>query len=173
MSGQVTLPHKPLDVVLDRVAAYPSRSGDLADCHPPVRIDAGDDILAPMMKRVLLRAIAIGKRRDRLKDSTASPIPCRPGAAYGRYHEVAADQPSRHSPAQALRQDPLQPLRLPSHPRHTRRKLHLSVTPTGVSNYRLCDDTYWWTLTPSWYIPSSYLPNWRDPYMQFKLERAP
>ena len=33
-------------------------------------IDAGDDILAPMMKRVLLRAIAIGKRRDRLKDST-------------------------------------------------------------------------------------------------------
>jgi transposase len=33
-------------------------------------IDAGDDILAPMMKRVLLRAIAIGRRRDRLKDST-------------------------------------------------------------------------------------------------------
>ena len=33
-------------------------------------IDAGDDILAPMMKRVLLRAIAIGKRRDRLKHST-------------------------------------------------------------------------------------------------------
>ena len=33
-------------------------------------IDAGDDILSPMMKRVLLRAIAIGKRRERLKDST-------------------------------------------------------------------------------------------------------
>ena len=36
MSGQVTLPHKPLDVVLDRVAAYPSCSSGLADCHPPM-----------------------------------------------------------------------------------------------------------------------------------------
>ena len=33
-------------------------------------IEAGDDILAPMMNRVLLRAIAIGKRRVRLKDGT-------------------------------------------------------------------------------------------------------
>ena len=33
-------------------------------------IEAGDDILSPFMKRILLRAIAIGKRRDRLKDST-------------------------------------------------------------------------------------------------------
>ncbi len=33
-------------------------------------IDAGDDILAPAMKRIVLRAIAIGKRRDRLRDST-------------------------------------------------------------------------------------------------------
>ena len=33
-------------------------------------IEAGDDILSPIMKRILLRAIAIGKRRDRLKDST-------------------------------------------------------------------------------------------------------
>jgi transposase len=32
-------------------------------------IDAGGDILTPMMKRVLLRAIAIGKRRERLQDS--------------------------------------------------------------------------------------------------------
>lgn len=33
-------------------------------------IDAGDDVLAPPMKRIVLRAIAIGKRRDRLRDST-------------------------------------------------------------------------------------------------------
>ena len=33
-------------------------------------IEAGDDILSPIMKRILLRAIAIDKRRDRLKDST-------------------------------------------------------------------------------------------------------
>ena len=33
-------------------------------------IDAGDDILAPPMKRIVLRAMAIGKRRDRLRDST-------------------------------------------------------------------------------------------------------
>ncbi len=33
-------------------------------------IDAGDDILAPPMKRIVLRAIVIGKRRDRLRDST-------------------------------------------------------------------------------------------------------
>jgi transposase len=33
-------------------------------------IDAGDDILAPPMKRIVLRAVAIGKRRDRLRDST-------------------------------------------------------------------------------------------------------
>jgi len=42
-------------------------------------IDAGDDILAPMMKRVLLRAIAIGKRRDRLKDSTLLQYRADPG----------------------------------------------------------------------------------------------
>jgi transposase len=33
-------------------------------------IDAGDDVLAPAMKRIVRRAIAIGKRRDRLRDST-------------------------------------------------------------------------------------------------------
>ncbi len=37
MPGQVTLPHKPLDVVLDCVSAYPSCFGHLADCHPPMR----------------------------------------------------------------------------------------------------------------------------------------
>ena len=37
MSGQVTFPHKPLDVVLDRVSAYPGRFGDLADCHTAMR----------------------------------------------------------------------------------------------------------------------------------------
>ena len=33
-------------------------------------IDAGDDVFAPAMTRIVLRAIAIGKRRDRLRDST-------------------------------------------------------------------------------------------------------
>lgn len=33
-------------------------------------IDAGDAVFAPRLKRLLLRAIAIGRRRDRLKDST-------------------------------------------------------------------------------------------------------
>ncbi|MFQ5985722.1 MAG: IS66 family transposase [Alphaproteobacteria bacterium] len=33
-------------------------------------IDAGDDVFAPTMRRIVLRAIAIGKRRDRLRDST-------------------------------------------------------------------------------------------------------
>jgi transposase len=33
-------------------------------------IDAGDEVFAPAMKRIVLRAIAIGKRRDRLRDST-------------------------------------------------------------------------------------------------------
>jgi len=33
-------------------------------------IDAGDDVFAPAMTRIVLRAIAIGKRRDRLRDGT-------------------------------------------------------------------------------------------------------
>jgi transposase len=40
----------------------------LRDCQ--YAIDAGDAIFAPRMKWLLLRACAIGKRRDRLKDST-------------------------------------------------------------------------------------------------------
>ena len=42
-------------------------------------IDAGDDILAPTMKRIVLLAIAIGKRRGRLRDSTLQGI-----VMYGR-----------------------------------------------------------------------------------------
>ncbi len=41
----------------------------LRDIH--YAIDAGDDLLAPLMKRIVLRTMAIGKRPDRLRHSTS------------------------------------------------------------------------------------------------------
>jgi transposase len=40
----------------------------LRDCQYAIK--AGDTVFAPGMKRLILRACAIGRRRDRLKDST-------------------------------------------------------------------------------------------------------
>ena len=40
----------------------------LRDCQ--YAIDCGDDLFAPTLKRILLKAIGIGRRRERLKDST-------------------------------------------------------------------------------------------------------
>jgi transposase len=68
--------HRPAVWVSDLLGAQQGHAEDWQVClahqlrNVQYAIDAGDDILAPMMKRVLLRAITIGKRRDRLKDST-------------------------------------------------------------------------------------------------------
>jgi transposase len=68
--------HRPAVWVSDLLGAQQGHAEDWQVClahqirNVQYAIDAGDDILSPMMKRVLLRAIAIGKRRERLKDST-------------------------------------------------------------------------------------------------------
>jgi transposase len=68
--------HRPAVWVSDLLGAQQGHAEDWQVClahqirNVQYAIDAGDDILSPMMKWVLLRAIAIGKRRERLKDST-------------------------------------------------------------------------------------------------------
>ncbi len=68
--------HRPAVWVSDLLGAQQGHAEDWQVClahqirNVQYAIDAGDDILSPMMKRVLLRAIAIGKRRERLKNST-------------------------------------------------------------------------------------------------------
>ena len=148
-------------------------------------IDAGDDILSPMMKRLLLRAIAIGKRRDRLKVGTLlqyradlerrmdAIMKLPPTNRHGirlrkRFAKIRSnlfvfvtdrDVPyTNNASERALRpsvvfrkvtngfrsqwggqlfaavrsvvdtRPPKPPLRLPSHPRNSRRKLHLHAS---------------------------------------------
>lgn len=56
----------------------PARQGCLAHLVRDVRFaaEAGDEVLAPKLQRLLLRAIDIGRRRDGLKDGTLRAYSC-------------------------------------------------------------------------------------------------
>jgi transposase len=75
--------HRPQVRVSNRYSSqknHPARdwqvclAHQLRDCQ--LAIDAGDTLFAPRMKAILLRAVVIHKRRDRLADSTQSQYRC-------------------------------------------------------------------------------------------------
>ena len=76
--------HRPEVWVSDLYSAQKAHSAEqwqvclahqLRDCQ--YAIDSGDDLFAPIMKRLFLRAIGIGKRRKRLAASTLRQYICR------------------------------------------------------------------------------------------------
>ena len=75
--GEVLAGHRPRTWVSDR---WSGQLGHAAECHQvclahvlrdvQYAIDGGDTVLAPALRRLLRWAVRIGRRRDRLKDST-------------------------------------------------------------------------------------------------------
>ncbi len=76
VAEEVMAGHKPAIWVSDLYSAQRGHgerwqiclAHQLRDCQ--YAIDAGDEVFAPAMKRLLLRACALGRRRHRLKDTT-------------------------------------------------------------------------------------------------------
>lgn len=63
----------------------------LRDCQ--YAIDCGDDLFAPILKRLFLKAIGIGRRRERLKDSTLKQYVSRLKTTLWRALDLKPDNP--------------------------------------------------------------------------------
>ena len=104
----------------------------LRDCQ--YAIEAGDEIVAPRMKTLLLRAVVLARRRMELAESTRRSYQRRLDRDLNAIMVTGSRKSARQATAKALRQEPKPLVHIPRPSRHTTRQQR-QRTGTAANSY--------------------------------------